>query len=358
MTKTAKIVKKLLFTNRYTMEDISTMMSIPIEKCVEEYESYYNFPIPASMFIVGNHDSRMKLRTCINGLIPALIVGPNGVGKTSAIRELAHDLKLTLRIIYPITQEDIVKEFGLRIKDSSNKDLFVIEADTLGKKKYSILSAYIEQARRPIILVAKDESTLHGNIVKKCEVIHFSPPTMNDVDIFLKNKYTWEGDIKDIYDMDMRIVLARLFGDLDINKPQLQAKKDATSMAVDLSFGYEKVEAFDKLKDPIWWVIRNLSYNQPVKFRDSASRLGNLKKLSIIDLYKHKCDETYLKYMLVGLKGSPRRSYFKFPPWPHKEKKEKPYERMTKKQKIKYDVDKVKAPKLVKVGKFSLREWM
>jgi len=351
MTNTAKIVKKLLLSNRYTMEQISAMLSVPIEKCVEEFETFFNTPIPASLFIVGNHEARRKLRTCINGLIPTLLVGPNGVGKTSAIREVAHELELNLRMIYPFNQQEIAEEFGLSIKNSSSKDLFVIEADTLGKKKYSILSTYIEQARRPIILVAEEESSLNTKIVKKCEVIYFAPPSMKDVDIFLKNKYSWNGNIKDIYDPDMRIVLARVFADLGIKKPVIKKKMDAMSMANNLSFGYEKVKDFDKLKDPIWWVIRNLAYNQHTKFRDSASILDNLEKLSFIDLYKFKCDPIYLKYMLVGLKGSPRRSYFKFPPWPKKQKKEDPYN-IIKKQKI------TQPKKEVKVGKFSLRDWL
>ena len=58
----AKQVKKLIFSNRFTIEMISQLLGEPVSNCVEAFESFYKTPIPPSLLIIGNEKGRGLLR--------------------------------------------------------------------------------------------------------------------------------------------------------------------------------------------------------------------------------------------------------------------------------------------------------
>ena len=354
--KIAKLVKKLLYTNRYTLEDISSMLSIPIEKCVEAFEDYYKTKVPLDLFIVGNQEARNQLKQCVKNNIPALVVGPNGIGKSSSIRETAKFLNLLIHRIYPLKQHEIVKEFGRNPFSENNQTLFVIEADGLGAKEYAIMSEYIKNTKRPLVFIAEDKKKLNSNVVKKLTIINFSSPSPKEVEIFLKKTYNWEGKISEVYDGDMRLTLNRVLESTSLDKPQAPEYMDAMKFAHEASFGYLKKEDFSKLQQPIWWVLRALAYNQKLKFpTDTINRLKNLENLSYIDSIKFSYED-YIKQMVVKLKGSPRQGYFSFPPWGKKDEKivEEDFTKLSKKDVPQY----VPQEKPIVQPQFNLGSWL
>ena len=326
----AKSIKKLVFSNRFTLEDISNLLNLPIEECTRLYEKYYNSPIPISLFIVGNLEARMELKESINKGEKVLLTGSNGVGKTSAVRELSQNLDLHLKSCLPLSQSDIVKSFGRGPTNEVDSNMYVIECDSLPKRHYSILLEYVKNSNRPLILIATDKKRVHGNVLKHLKKITFTPPSFKDVEIFLKKKYAWEGDINDIYHPDMRIVLERVINNMKSTKPVMEEKISSETLAFDLSCGYFNKKEFNRLKDPLWFVIRWLAYNQDKKLPKLEDQVANLHKLSIIDTYKFKIDKSYLEEMLLKLKPSPRRARFVFPPFKKKMKQEREFQKIKK----------------------------
>lgn len=283
------------------------------------------------VIIVGNYEARKQLRKNVLKCIPTLLVGPNGIGKTSSVKELADILDLKLRLIYPLTQEEIVKEFGIGPTDPSNEEMYVVEADGLSARKFSILKNYIKNIERPFVIICQREDKLNKKLVKNLVKIEFTIPSTEDVENFIRNNYGWDGDINDIYDPDMRVVLYRLLTGEKIYKPSEIEKITAKDLAVELGFGYVKKGTFDKLEQPLWWVVRWLTFNQRLKFpRSPTTLLNNLSKLSLIDEYKFYGVDDYLHYMLLGTRGSPRRAFFKFPIWPKKKEEVDSYSKIDK----------------------------
>jgi len=297
--------------------------------------------------IVGNYEARKMLRNNILTFQPTLLVGPNGVGKSSAVAEIAKFNGLDLRIVYPLEQKEIVKEFGVGPTRGSGERVYVIEADGLNAKKYSILKNYINKALQSIIIIAQNSKKINKRLLKLLDVIEFSHPTMDDVEKLLRDHYDWDGNIEDIYDPDMRVVMTRINSGEKIFKPPKEKTVSSKDLAVELSYGYVKKKDFEQLDQPLWWVIRWLAYNQKLKFpRSPTTMLKNLEKLSFIDEYKFKGVENYLHYMLMGVRGSPRRAFFKFPVWPKKE------------DEIDGFVVLSKAPDKPVKEKFSLNKWL
>ena len=333
------------------MDDISHMVKLPIEKCVELFQSYFDAAIPPSLFIVGNNSARADLRKCVENATPCFVIGGNGVGKSSSIREVAKFLDYSIQRIYPLSQEEIVKEFG-KAPFSAEKTMFVIEADGLGAKKYSILNEYIKNTKAPLIFTASLKKALNSNVVKKLKVLEFNPPTKKAVELFLKKKYSWNGNIDDVYDSDMRVVLNRVLSDEDIYKPEEPVVIGAMDLAQELSYGYVKKEIFDTLNQPLWWVMRSLAFNQRVKFPTGKKGVANLDKLSYLDTIKFG-EPLYLKSMLMKLTPSPRRGFFKFAVWPKKTAEEEGYNTIKKSQVPMF------VPKPVEVKKaYTLGNWM
>ena len=302
-----------------------------------------------NLIIVGNYEAREKLRKNISNCIPTLLVGPNGVGKSSVVKELAGFMEYNFRNVYPIDQQDIVKEFGVGPTSAFNNDMYVIEADGLNRKKFAILKAYIQNAKRPLVVICQSRESVNKKLIKYLDVIAFTFPTMEEVEKLLREHYNWDGNILDVYDPDMRVVMARINSGERIIKPPQTEHIQAKDLAVELGFGYVKKRDFNKLKQPLWWVIRWLSFNQRLKFPKSPTiLLNNLEKLSIIDTYKFAGVDNYLHYMLMGVKGSPRRAFFKFPIWPKKKEVDVGFDSMTKAP---------ERPKKI-VERFDLTNWL
>lgn len=315
----AKQVKKWIWTNRYTIDDISVMLDEPIDIIIEAFESYYRTPIPPALLVVGNIKTRQKLLEYIKNTTPTILCGPNGTGKKSAVRIIADDLTLNLMKSVPLKSSDLISSFG-RGPLYSNNNLYVIDINSWPKKDQLILLQYIDKSVRPIVLIADDKTKIHKRVLSKLKVLKFMEPTPKDVEYFLHKKYNWEGDIKKIYDPDMRIVLSRVFNDPNIKKPEFEEEIPSRIMAFQLSCGYTKREDFKKLKEPLWWVIRWLGYNQAKKFKNKDIILRNLKNISKIDSGKFKYNPLYLQSMLMNITTSHRRIMLTFPPWPVKRK--------------------------------------
>lgn len=213
----------------------------------------------------------------------------------------------------PLKLSDIVKSFG-RGPFHTNTNVYVIDVDSLPKKKYSILFKYVTEAIRPIILVASSKDKVHKKVLSKIKTVCFNPPTPLEVEKLLKQCFAWDGDIRDIYDPDMRKILTRIRTGALIPRIEETEEHSAKNTAFMLSTGH-KVD-FTQVNEPFWWVLRWLAYNQGLKLPSRPRlQLENLAKLSEIDARKFSHSEVYLQEMSKHLNHSPRRAYFHFPPW-------------------------------------------
>jgi hypothetical protein len=297
---------------------ISDMLDESVDVCIKAFESYFNTPIPPSLLIIGNDQVRERLQDNIKNGVKTLVCGPNGSGKNMAIRLIANKQKLNLIKSTPLKQSELVLSFGKGPLYNNNDNLYVIDANSLSKKKYSLLLKYVKEAERPIVIIADSRDKIHKRILSELEVLSFGVVSPNDVAKFLKKKYNWEGDIKDIYSDDMRIVISRVLVDEKLEKIKRKPIIPSSVFAFNISCGFTKYEDFEQLKDPIWWVIRWLGFNQWRKFLNKQDQLHNLKMLAEIDSKKFYYPPEYIKQMLININPSPRRGRFIFPPWPKK----------------------------------------
>jgi len=318
-----KQVKKLIFSNRFTINEISNITGEAIEECIKAFEWYTNTPIPPALLIVGNEGVRKRLTENIKNGVKTLLCGPNGTGKNSAIKQIANELHLTLIKSVPLKQSEIVLSFGKGPLYNNNDNLYIIDTNSLPKKKYSILLKYVKESERPLVLIADTKDKVHKTVVKNLDVLSFGVISPIDVEKFLQKKFNWSGNIKEIYDQDMRLVFARIFADKKLERIHIKEEITSSIFAFNLSCGFTKHDDFDQLKDPLWWVIRWLAFNQWRKFPDKQDQLDNLKRLAEIDSKKFYFPQEYLQQMLMDLKTSSRRGRFIFPPWPKKKEEVK-----------------------------------
>lgn len=294
------------------------MLNIPTDECIKAFESYYKTPIPASLLVVGNNNARKQLEENIKNAVATLLVGPNGSGKDIAIRKIAEKLGLEIRKSIPLNQASLALSFGKGPLYNNNNFLYVVDIDSFPKKTYSVLLRYVTGSKSPIVLITNSKNNAYSKIVKACKIITLSHPSPNDIEKFLNEKYNWYGNIADIYDEDMRVVINRAVSGSSIGKIKAEEIIGSAQMAMNISCGFAKIGDFNRVKDPLWWIIRWLSYNQRKKLPDKTRRLENLNKLSEIDSLKFRWNDTYLKYMLLDMHSSPVRSRFSFPLWPKK----------------------------------------
>jgi len=311
-----KRVKKLIFQNRFTLDEISNITGEAIEECIKAFEWYMNVPIPPALLIVGNEGVRERLKDNIKNGVKTLLCGPNGTGKNIAIKEIANELHLTLIKSVPLKQSEIVLSFGKGPLYNNNDNFYVIDVNSLPKKKYSILLKYVKDSERPLVLIGDTKDKVHKTVSKKLDVLSFGTISPTDVEKFLQKKFNWRGNIRDIYDEDMRVVFARVFADKKLERIHIKKEIPSSIFAFNLSCDFTKYEDFDQLKDPLWWVIRWLAFNQWRKFPDKHDQLENLEKLAEIDRNKFYFPKEYTQQMLMNLKTSSRRGRFIFPPWP------------------------------------------
>lgn len=336
-------MKKLVWTNRFTLEDCSRMTGETIEDCIKAFETIYKTPIPISLLIVGNRQARTKLLENVKNKVPTLLTGPNGTGKDTSLKEVAEKLSLEIVKSVPLKQRDVVFSFGKGPFYNNNNTLYIIDLGSFPKKKYGILLKYIKETERPLVFEVETKDKIHKKLLNELQHIHFTSPSPKDVEYFLKTKYNWNGKIEDIYDEDMRVVISRILASPELKSVQIKEPINSRVMAFNISCGYAKPEDFDNVKEPLWWIIRWLAYNQRKKFPNKTSQLNNLKMIAEIDRNKFYYPPQYIESMLIGLPTSPRRSQFSWPPWPKKEKivKIELVEKISKKKSVKKEAAKV-----------------
>lgn len=333
---------------------IGQMLDEPVDVCIKAFESYFNAPIPPSLLIIGNKEVRERLQDNIKNSVKTLLCGPNGTGKNMAIRLIAEEQKLNLIKSTPLKQSELVLSFGKGPLYNNNDNLYIIDINSLPKKKYSILLKYVRESVRPIVLIGDTKDKVHKKILSELEVLSFGVVSPNDVERFLKKKYNWEGDIKDIYNDDMRVIISRVLIGEKIERIKTKPIIPSSVFAFNISCGFTKYEDFKQLNDPVWWVIRWLAFNQWRKFINKQDQLYNLKKLSLIDSKKFYYPPEYINQMLLGLTSSPRRNRFIFPPWPKKrEIKEVDFV-----EKLKTPVVKTKTKKSVPLEQIDFSRWL
>lgn len=285
--------------------------------------------------LLGNKTQKQKLKQNIINHIHTLIYGKHGIGKSYATRRIILQLGLEEMISYPLSQEDIVRDFGVA-PQTPNKVCFIIEADSLSKKTYRIINSYLNSSKNPLVFIALSKNSLHANLLKKLDCIEFKPPTHEEVAYFLKQAFNWEGNISTIYDEDIRVVMRRLLYDRNYKfsleeLDEVQAEK----VAFDILRGYAGFDSFEKYHKPFNWVLNWLAHNLKKFFpRDKKKLFENLSIISWIgsQLFIGQEPSIYLKGLLLQMEHSRRMGKLQFPPQAYKEKKKKEVNKIKKKR--------------------------
>ncbi len=97
----------------------------------------------------------------------------------------------------------------------------------------------------------------------------------------------------------MRIVISRVLADPGIESITIDEPINSQIMAFNIGCGNAKPKDFNNFKEPLWWVIRWLAFNQRKKFPRITQQLENLKKLAEIDSKKFIYPSFYVEQMFV-----------------------------------------------------------
>lgn len=317
-----KRVKKLIYQNKFTLEDISRILQEPIEKCLNSYEEYTGQKIPPTILIAGNSKQQENLKKLILNNEKVLLFGSHGVGKSSAIRKIGDELQYRIIESYPRSNEDLMEDWG-DLPFNINKSIFVMEGDGFYWRKYGLIKKYIEKSKNPIIVIVNKKNTVHGTVEKLLMNVMFSPPSRQEVASFLKKKFPdWNGNINDVYDRDVRVTLRKIKFDIDENL-QIDSPKtiDSRQLVYKIFNGTATKEDIENCKDPVQWAQRSIAYNAK-NFYSKKTALEVLDKVCFVDKYKYNYNRDFLNGVLLSIPRREKSGKIQFPPYPYKPKNE------------------------------------
>ena len=177
--------------------------------------------------------------------------------------------------------------------------------------------------KNPIIIIVTKKDTVHKTVQKQLVPIKLYPPTQQDVEEFVRSRYPeWNGNIKDVYDKDLRITLRKIRYGITSYKPQLIDKFDAQKVAYRILQGKATRKDINNMSHPQLFLLNWLGNNSHKFYSD----LQKLDDISFVDSGKYYFKKKYLDGVLLNLGKANKRAKMKFPPIkfkPPKEKEEK-----------------------------------
>lgn len=305
-------VKKLVWQNKYTLNEIARICNSTIEECTEAYENFMGHRLPATFLLACSETQKKEFIKLILQRNKILLFGNNGIGKSSLPRLIAKELGWRLVSSHPRNNEDLLRDFG-ELPLKTKNTIFVIEGDSFYWRSYALINHYIKESKNPIIIIVDKKDTVHGSVAKQLINFKLLPPSKKDVEIFLRKKFpSWKGDINDVYDSDMRITLRKVKFGLERWKPSEKESINSQQLAYNILNGKATDEQFDNCSDgyaTLLFTNNWLGFNFHT-FYDSMRIMDNI---SFIDSYKYNYKKVYLKGMLLGLPNASKRGKMIFP---------------------------------------------
>jgi len=318
-TELGRRVKKLIYQNRYLLPEIARLCNSTVEECVSAFEGYTGEKILPEFLIVGNEKQKTELRKLILQNQKVLLYGDNGVGKSSLPRLIANEIGWKIKYTYPRNTEDLLKDFA-QLPLQTKETIFVVEGDYFYWRSYALVNHYIKESKNPIIIIVDKKETVHGSVSKQLVHLKLQPPTPNDVLLFLRKKYPeWSGNIKDVYDKDMRITLRNVIYGIKSYKPQFDEKLTAQKVAYNIIQGKATRKDIENCKDPLLFILNWLGNNS----HNFYSELDTIDNVSFIDTYKYNYKKNYLNGILLNINKADKRAKMLFPPIKYKPPKHK-----------------------------------
>jgi len=318
-TMLGRRVKKLVWQNKYTLDEIAKICNSTIEECSTAYEDFMGHKLPATFLLAGSEEQQNQLRTLILQNKKILLFGTNGVGKSSLPRLIAKEVGWRIRYSHPRSSDDLLKDFG-ELPLKTKKTIFVIEGDSFYWRSYALVNHYIKESKNPIIIIVDDKDKVHATVSKQLIIMKLLPPTKRDVEVFIKKKFpNFKGNIDEIYDKDMRITLRNIIYSINSYIPQEKIDYDAQKIAYSILNKRCTIDQLNSCKDPIFFITNWLGNNAHKFYND----LDNIDKISFVDAYKFIFKRKYLDGVLLSLDRFHIRGKMSFPPTKFKPKKEK-----------------------------------
>ena len=316
---TAKMLKKLVLSNRFTLEEISRITGMPISDMPAAYKAYTGYEMPDTMFIVGHDDDIKKLKSAILAGEKVILHGPPGCGKSISARKAIRDAGFTLNEINISdcrTKELLeAKLFGGHAAHSNTCFLFE-EVDNFYWRSYAAFNAILDESLAPIVMTANEFDKIPESVKKKCTAIRMRPPTMKDLQLFIDKKFP-ELSLKasELYSPDFREVLRRiLYGVRDDHVPE--KKYPAEALAGIIMGEPSKSKRLDAMRhpsDPPSWVLPWVDQSAGRLAPNMGALVSMLNGLSQVDRWMRRTNEKYVSSMMAALPCFNRRVKLDFP---------------------------------------------
>jgi len=354
MSNVPKMLKKLVLSNRFTLDEISRITGVSPAEMPAMYKSYTGHDIPDTLFIVGHDAEIIKLKSLVLAREKVLIIGPPGCGKSISARKAIRDAGFILNEIniseHRTAERLSVKLFGGHAVSSETCFLFE-EVDNFYWRSHAAFNAILDEARAPVIMTCNYAEKVPESVKKRCTVMKMRPPTMKDLQVFLDKKFPGLSlKAQELYSPDFREVMRRiLHGVRDDHVPEKEYSAEALAgIIIGEPSARRRAVAMSHNSDPLSWVP-NWVDNSAGRLAPSMGALVKmLDGLSIADSWLRRTKECYVASMLAALPCFNRRVKLDFPAIlfaaeKKKEKKVEAIETVTKviKKKVKLEEKKI-----------------
>lgn len=138
---------------------------------------------------IGDPEILKSLEEYVANSIPTLLVGPPGIGKTTAVFVIARKLGYTVMESNASDErrKDELKDLKSRLhmKSFSKVLYFLDEVDGIENKSDKLnqdfLANIIKETEHPVVLTANFKFKVSANLQKVCKVIEMTPPKLGEV---------------------------------------------------------------------------------------------------------------------------------------------------------------------------------
>jgi hypothetical protein len=315
----AKMLKKLVMANRFTLEEISQTTGIPIREMPGVYKSYTSYEMPDTLFVVGHGDEITKLKALILAGEKVIIHGPPGCGKSISARKAIHDAGKNLNEIniseFRTPELLNSKLFGGHATQSNTCFLFE-EVDNFYWRSHAAFNSILEDAVVPIVMTCNEIDRVPESVKKQCTVMRMFPPKLKDLQVFLDKKFPHLSlDAEKIYSPDFREVMRRILYDVrDERVPEKEYSAEGIAgVIVGERDPARRLAALQHPSDPLSWAINWVDGSAARLAPSMGALLSMLDGLSTVDSWVRRTKQAYVASMMAALPCFNRRVKLDFP---------------------------------------------
>lgn len=315
----AKALKKMVQMNRFTLEEISQHTGLSISEMPSVYKSFTGHDMPDTLFVVGHDDDITKIIKLILDNEKVLIHGPPGCGKSISARKAIHDAGKNLNEInisdYRTPELLNSKLFGGHTTASNTCFLFE-EVDNFYWRSHVAFNTILDDAVAPIMMTCNYIDKVPESVKRKCTIIRMRPPTMKDLDVFIKRLFPHLSlKAQEIYSPDFREVMRRIL--FDVRNDHVPEKEFSAEGIAGVIIGEKdqkrRLDALKHQTDPSSWAITWLDNATGRLAPSMSSVLDMLDGLSTIDSWVRRTNDKYINSMMAALPCFGRHVKLDFP---------------------------------------------